>query len=105
MTKYRFDFGQLFAFLTTDSISRDGLPFCLRDYNAQFGVRCHECDKFIAGKVLQVRTKHFILFKFPLIFYLIRRLVIIIFIQVVQCALDVAIILKSEKKCICKVHK
>lgn len=35
-------------------MSHDGKPLCLRDYNAKYGVRCYECDKFIAGKVLQV---------------------------------------------------
>jgi actin-binding LIM protein len=35
-------------------MAKDGKPYCVRDYNAQFGVRCYECDKFIAGKVLQV---------------------------------------------------
>uniref|UniRef100_A0A914VGH2 Actin-binding LIM protein 1 n=1 Tax=Plectus sambesii TaxID=2011161 RepID=A0A914VGH2_9BILA len=34
-------------------MTRDGKPYCLRDYNAHFGVRCYECDKFIAGRVLQ----------------------------------------------------
>ncbi|VDD94028.1 unnamed protein product [Enterobius vermicularis] len=41
------------AVLQGEYMSHDGKPLCLRDYNAKYGVRCYECDKFIAGKVLQ----------------------------------------------------
>lgn len=34
---------------------RDGLPYCEKDYQRQFGVKCDHCERFIAGKVLQVR--------------------------------------------------
>lgn len=34
-------------------MAKEGQPYCIRDYNAQFGVPCYECDKYIAGKVLQ----------------------------------------------------
>lgn len=42
------------AVLQGEYMSHEGKPYCLRDYNAKYGVRCYECDKFIAGKVLQV---------------------------------------------------
>lgn len=35
-------------------MASEGKPLCLRDFNEKFGVKCHECCKFIAGKVLQV---------------------------------------------------
>ncbi|VDO30883.1 unnamed protein product [Onchocerca flexuosa] len=34
-------------------MTHDGKPLCIRDYNTKYGVRCYECDKYIAGKVLQ----------------------------------------------------
>lgn len=40
-------------------MAKDGQPYCIRDYNAQFGVKCYECDKFIAGKVLQAGAYQF----------------------------------------------
>lgn len=36
--------------------SRDGVPYCERDYQIQFGVQCDACQKFITGKVLEVRN-------------------------------------------------
>ena len=41
------------AVLQGEYMSHDGKPFCLRDYNTKYGVRCYECNKYIAGKVLQ----------------------------------------------------
>ena len=35
--------------------NRDGVPFCERDYQAEFGVTCAGCGGYITGKVLQVR--------------------------------------------------
>lgn len=34
--------------------SRDGVPYCERDYQIQFGIQCEACQKFITGKVLEV---------------------------------------------------
>lgn len=34
---------------------RDGVAYCVRDYQIQFGVQCDACQKFITGKVLEVR--------------------------------------------------
>lgn len=41
------------AVLQGEYMAHEGKPFCLRDYNLKYGVRCYECDKYIAGKVLQ----------------------------------------------------
>uniref|UniRef100_A0A0N5CWT8 Actin-binding lim zn-finger protein limatin involved in axon guidance n=1 Tax=Thelazia callipaeda TaxID=103827 RepID=A0A0N5CWT8_THECL len=41
------------AVLQGEYMTHDGKPFCIRDYNLKYGVRCYECDKYIAGKVLQ----------------------------------------------------
>lgn len=29
-------------------------PYCIRDYNQKYGVKCCECDKYVAGRVLEV---------------------------------------------------
>lgn len=42
------------AVLQGEYMSHNGRPLCLRDYNQKFGVKCCECDRFIAGKVLEV---------------------------------------------------
>ncbi|PAV56590.1 hypothetical protein WR25_23391 [Diploscapter pachys] len=41
------------AVLHGEYMAHDGKPLCLRDYNEKYGVKCYECQKFIAGKVLQ----------------------------------------------------
>ncbi len=33
---------------------RDGVPYCEKDYQKLFGVKCAYCTRFISGKVLQV---------------------------------------------------
>lgn len=33
---------------------RDGAPYCEKDYQALFGVKCEACQQFITGKVLEV---------------------------------------------------
>lgn len=35
---------------------RDGVPYCERDYQIQFGIQCVTCQKYITGKVLEVRN-------------------------------------------------
>ena len=37
---------------------RDGLPYCEKDYQAQFGVKCAYCNRYISGKVLQAGDNH-----------------------------------------------
>lgn len=34
---------------------RDGLPYCEADYHTKFGIRCDGCEKYITGRVLEVR--------------------------------------------------
>lgn len=41
------------AVLQGEYMAHEGQPLCIRDYNLKYGVRCYECDKYIAGKVLQ----------------------------------------------------
>ncbi|XP_041671643.1 actin-binding LIM protein 1-like isoform X2 [Cheilinus undulatus] len=45
--------------LSGEYISKDGNPYCERDYQIQFGVQCHACQKFITGKVLEAGHKHY----------------------------------------------
>ncbi|XP_065805841.1 actin-binding LIM protein 1 isoform X9 [Labrus bergylta] len=45
--------------LSGEYISKDGVPYCERDYQFQFGVQCHACQKFITGKVLEAGHKHY----------------------------------------------
>ncbi|CAJ1080898.1 actin-binding LIM protein 1-like isoform X7 [Xyrichtys novacula] len=45
--------------LSGEYISKDGVPYCERDYQIQFGVQCHACQKFITGKVLEAGHKHY----------------------------------------------
>ncbi|KRZ34268.1 Actin-binding LIM protein 1 [Trichinella pseudospiralis] len=40
-------------------MEKDGLAYCIRDYDVRFGVKCHECNKYITGKVLQAGNFHF----------------------------------------------
>lgn len=45
-----------FSFLTAfNFVRRDGVPYCEKDYQKLFGVKCAYCSRFISGKVLQVR--------------------------------------------------
>ncbi|XP_061765284.1 actin-binding LIM protein 1-like isoform X1 [Nerophis ophidion] len=45
--------------LSGEYISKDGVPYCERDYQLQFGVQCEACQKFITGKVLEAGDKHY----------------------------------------------
>ncbi|CAN9509122.1 unnamed protein product [Ophioblennius macclurei] len=45
--------------LSGEYISKDGEPYCERDYQLKFGVQCDNCQKFITGKVLEAGTKHY----------------------------------------------
>ncbi|XP_070707608.1 actin-binding LIM protein 1-like [Pempheris klunzingeri] len=45
--------------LSGEYISKDGIPYCERDYQNQFGVQCEACQKFITGKVLEAGDKHY----------------------------------------------
>nr|XP_027234715.1 actin-binding LIM protein 1-like isoform X1 [Penaeus vannamei] len=39
-------------------MGKDGMPYCEKDYQAQFGVKCAYCNRFISGKVLQAGDNH-----------------------------------------------
>ncbi|XP_063749819.1 actin-binding LIM protein 1-like isoform X13 [Eleginops maclovinus] len=45
--------------LSGEYISKDGVPYCERDYQFQFGVQCDACQRFITGKVLEAGEKHY----------------------------------------------
>ncbi|XP_054624049.1 actin-binding LIM protein 1-like isoform X8 [Dunckerocampus dactyliophorus] len=45
--------------LNGEYISKDGVPYCERDYQLQFGVQCDACQKFILGKVLEAGDKRY----------------------------------------------
>lgn len=45
--------------LTGEYISKDGAPYCEKDYQALFGVKCEACQQFITGKVLEAGDKHY----------------------------------------------
>ncbi|XP_015451833.1 actin-binding LIM protein 1 isoform X4 [Pteropus alecto] len=45
--------------LTGEYISKDGAPYCEKDYQALFGVKCEACHQFITGKVLEAGDKHY----------------------------------------------
>ncbi|XP_032680133.1 actin-binding LIM protein 2 isoform X10 [Odontomachus brunneus] len=39
-------------------MGKDGVPYCEKDYQKQFGVKCAYCNRFISGKVLQAGDNH-----------------------------------------------
>ncbi|XP_059586102.1 actin-binding LIM protein 1 isoform X12 [Alligator mississippiensis] len=45
--------------LTGEYISKDGVPYCEKDYQVLFGVKCEACHQFITGKVLEAGDKHY----------------------------------------------
>lgn len=45
--------------LTGEYISKDGSPYCEKDYQGLFGVKCEACYQFITGKVLEAGDKHY----------------------------------------------
>ncbi|KAJ7410272.1 Actin-binding LIM protein 1 [Willisornis vidua] len=67
--------------LTGEYISKDGAPYCEKDYQVLFGVKCEACHQFITGKVLEVTS---------------------IIIQAVHDAAGATKCSQKEKKCICK---
>lgn len=49
--------GQCGAVLQGEYMGRAGVPYCERDYQRLYGVRCAYCQRYISGKVLQVSAK------------------------------------------------
>ncbi|XP_034753952.1 actin-binding LIM protein 1a isoform X4 [Etheostoma cragini] len=45
--------------LTGEYISKDGAPYCEKDYQINFGVQCEACHQFITGKVLEAGDKYY----------------------------------------------
>ncbi|XP_034050079.1 actin-binding LIM protein 1-like isoform X4 [Thalassophryne amazonica] len=45
--------------LSGEYISKDGFPYCEKDYQSQFGVQCEVCQKFIMGKVLEAGKRNY----------------------------------------------
>ncbi|XP_075313270.1 actin-binding LIM protein 1-like isoform X1 [Odontesthes bonariensis] len=45
--------------LSGEYISKDGVPYCERDFQTQFGVKCEACQKFITGKVLEAGDRQY----------------------------------------------
>ncbi len=41
------------SLLHGEYMGKDGYPYCEKDYQQQFGVKCTYCRRFISGKVLQ----------------------------------------------------
>ncbi|XP_074108089.1 actin binding LIM protein Uncoordinated 115a isoform X5 [Cotesia typhae] len=39
-------------------MGKDGVPYCEKDYQKQFGVKCAYCSRYISGKVLQAGENH-----------------------------------------------
>nr|CAD7444958.1 unnamed protein product [Timema bartmani] len=39
-------------------MGKDGIPYCEKDYQKQFGVKCAYCNRYISGKVLQAGDNH-----------------------------------------------
>ncbi|GBP28816.1 Actin-binding LIM protein 1 [Eumeta japonica] len=50
--------GECGAVLSGEYMGRDGVPYCERDYQRLFGVRCAYCQRYISGKVLQAGENH-----------------------------------------------
>lgn len=44
--------------LAGEYMGREGRPYCERDYQRLYGVRCAYCARYIAGKVLQAGEAH-----------------------------------------------
>lgn len=46
------------AVLHGEYMGKDGTPYCEKDYQKQFGVKCAYCSRYISGKVLQAGDNH-----------------------------------------------
>ncbi|XP_054288592.1 actin-binding LIM protein 3 isoform X4 [Macrosteles quadrilineatus] len=46
------------AVLHGEYMGKDGVPYCEKDYQKQFGVKCAYCNRYISGKVLQAGDNH-----------------------------------------------
>ncbi|KAL4149685.1 hypothetical protein QTP88_003566 [Uroleucon formosanum] len=55
---YCFKCHECSAVLHGEYMGRDGVPYCEKDYQKLFGVKCTYCSRFISGKVLQAGDNH-----------------------------------------------
>ncbi|XP_034255716.1 actin-binding LIM protein 1 isoform X2 [Thrips palmi] len=46
------------AVLHGEYMGKDGVPYCEKDYQKKFGVKCAYCSRYISGKVLQAGDNH-----------------------------------------------
>ncbi|XP_039291677.1 actin-binding LIM protein 3 [Nilaparvata lugens] len=46
------------AVLHGEYMGKDGIPYCEKDYQKLFGVKCAYCSRYISGKVLQAGDNH-----------------------------------------------
>ncbi|KAG8188427.1 hypothetical protein JTE90_007995 [Oedothorax gibbosus] len=46
------------AVLHGEYMDKEGIPYCEKDYQKQFGVKCNHCDRYIIGKVLRAGDNH-----------------------------------------------
>lgn len=46
------------AVLHGEYMDKDGVPYCEKDYQKQFGVKCNHCERYIVGKVLRAGDSH-----------------------------------------------
>lgn len=44
--------------LNGEYMGKDGAPYCEKDYQKKFGVKCVYCNRYISGKVLQAGENH-----------------------------------------------
>ncbi|KAF2981227.1 hypothetical protein EK904_014578, partial [Melospiza melodia maxima] len=108
--------------LTGEYISKDGAPYCEKDYQVLFGVKCEACHQFITGKVLEsgmaeqqpdfspsshcwplLRAGQTSGLKQRGTAHILSAIVTSIIIQAVHDAADATKCSQKEKKCICKV--
>ena len=44
--------------LRGEYMGKNGQPYCEKDYQSQYGVKCAHCERYITGKVLQAGESH-----------------------------------------------
>ncbi|XP_050073861.1 actin-binding LIM protein 2 isoform X3 [Anopheles maculipalpis] len=44
--------------LNGEYMGKDGVPYCEKDFQKSFGVKCAHCNRYISGKVLQAGDNH-----------------------------------------------
>lgn len=44
--------------MNDEYLGKDGIPYCEKCYQKQYGVKCSYCNRYINGKVLQAGDNH-----------------------------------------------